>query len=381
MSKQKLLEKKLAFLFFAADFYTDVADWTPFEVGCYIRLLCKQWIDGFINSDPIRLANGVANGDYVGFEKAWVIIQTKFTEVEPGKMINERLEYERGRVSNWYDNQVEAGKKGAEKRWGANRVPIGEPNGEGTGEPNGNPNGDPYREKYPKTKTKNITNNIKGDFDSGPDSDKKNNLTAAPGAKFFTMREIYLQRGNSGPLRLHLYLDDTYTSKEIEALLAQNLESLVMQDDIWKKPNELQALVFETYFMEKVAAGQDTSAGKLRKDFIFWFRNNFRHIEKKYNNSLKDIEWFNSEVVKANGVCKDDEQRKQFIEYYLTPLPSGQLYYQTLHNFSVKESLSRWAKKDFKSYTKLKASLPAGTVIIPGADSSIEELNNHYKLE
>lgn len=237
------------------------------------------------------------------------------------------------------------------------------------------------RKSKSKSKSTNTVNNKgKSDFPT-PSNEKKNNLTPGAGKTFHTMREISLNRGNSGPLRLHLYLDDTYTSLEIEALLGQNLEALVMQDDIWKKPDALQALIFESYFAEKVAAGQDTSAGKLRKDFIFWFRNNFRHIEKRYNAALKDIQWFHDEVAKANGVCKDEERKQAFIAYYLNPLPSGQLYYQTLHNFSVKDSLAEWEKKNFKTYSKLKAKLPEGTVVIPGTDVSLEDLNNHYKKE
>ncbi len=45
-----------AFQFYPESFLSATAHWSTAEVGCYIRLLSYQWIQGSLPSDPIELS-------------------------------------------------------------------------------------------------------------------------------------------------------------------------------------------------------------------------------------------------------------------------------------------------------------------------------------
>ena len=98
---------------YASDFLVDTSEMTDKEVGVYIRLLCTQWVNGSINSDPNRLANGVTNGVL----DVWDEIKHNFEKGKDGRLRNPRLEQIRTGKMKYLKGQSEAGKKGAEKRW------------------------------------------------------------------------------------------------------------------------------------------------------------------------------------------------------------------------------------------------------------------------
>lgn len=81
------------FPFYASDFYMKTIDLTPEQLGNYIRLLCRQWINGPLKSIP---------KDLQGF----------FTETKSG-WINNRLEKERIKSERIYNQKVNAGKASA----------------------------------------------------------------------------------------------------------------------------------------------------------------------------------------------------------------------------------------------------------------------------
>lgn len=123
------MAKSPAFQFYAADFLTDTAEMTDQEVGVYMRLLCHQWVNGSLNREPHRLANGVA----IGVLEVWDEIKHKFVEGEDGRLRNPKMEEVRSKQAQFREKCTTAGRRGAAKRWGG-----GEPHSE----PHQNPNRD-----------------------------------------------------------------------------------------------------------------------------------------------------------------------------------------------------------------------------------------------
>ncbi len=97
--------KSPAFQFYAQDFLTGVMYLTNEEVGIYIKMLAKQWTDGKIPKKRLGLFVGY---DWVNLSEE---IKEKFTD-KGEYVINERLEIEREKKSNFLKKQSENGKKG-----------------------------------------------------------------------------------------------------------------------------------------------------------------------------------------------------------------------------------------------------------------------------
>lgn len=109
------MAKAPAFQFYAADFLTDTSDWTPEEVGVYIRLLSTQWINGSLPNEMDRLAriSGTAVATMV---EIWLTLGCKFVEGSDGKLFNPKMEEVRHQRENFLKKQSEKGKKSAERR-------------------------------------------------------------------------------------------------------------------------------------------------------------------------------------------------------------------------------------------------------------------------
>ena len=109
------MAKAPAFQFYAADFLTDTSDWTPEEVGVYIRLLSTQWINGSLPNDMGRLAriSGTAVATMV---EIWLTLGCKFVEAPDGKLLNPKLEEVRYQRETFLKKQSEKGKKSAARR-------------------------------------------------------------------------------------------------------------------------------------------------------------------------------------------------------------------------------------------------------------------------
>lgn len=100
--------KPPAFQFYVDNFIEGTVDFSPYEEGCYIRLLCYQWSRGFIPNEP-RLLKLIAGG------KVPASVLKKFPK-QNGVRLNERMELERDKQDAFRQKQSEKGKKSAESR-------------------------------------------------------------------------------------------------------------------------------------------------------------------------------------------------------------------------------------------------------------------------
>jgi len=97
---------------YGGDFLVATLGWDPAAVGHYIRLLLLQWDRGSLPdsvSDWEALSPGVSVW--------WDILAEKFPLVD-GCRRNPRVEVERKRALGLATKRAEAGKRGAEARWG-----------------------------------------------------------------------------------------------------------------------------------------------------------------------------------------------------------------------------------------------------------------------
>ncbi|MBA7559096.1 hypothetical protein ES708_00709 [subsurface metagenome] len=127
--------KAPAFQMYASDIYMDTVEWSVDELGIYDRLLYAQWVNGSIPNDITRLAR-IAGCGTKKFQKGWRIISFKFVPVGDGRLQNKRLEKTRLKQDNYRELQREAGRRGAEKRWGKDSNPNSNPNGDPINNPN-----------------------------------------------------------------------------------------------------------------------------------------------------------------------------------------------------------------------------------------------------
>ncbi len=114
-------EKSPAFLCYASDLLVSTGEMSNAEFGAYWRMLCYQWVNGSINSNPNSHPIKYPNGE-------WEAIQSKFPVCSDGRSRNARLEKVRQERHNYLKKQSDAGKKGAEIRWGKDGDPNAEPN-------------------------------------------------------------------------------------------------------------------------------------------------------------------------------------------------------------------------------------------------------------
>jgi uncharacterized protein YdaU (DUF1376 family) len=114
-------------------------DWLPFHVvdwltspfvtclslaaqGAYIRLLAIQWRDGYIPSDPAKIARFCACSPSE-FAPIWEELKEKFDPVDGG-LANSRLERDRTNMDELRLKRAEASRKGHAARWGAHNKPM-----------------------------------------------------------------------------------------------------------------------------------------------------------------------------------------------------------------------------------------------------------------
>ena len=122
-----MTNKPPAFQLYAADFYMDTITWDCDDVGAYFRLLMWSWVNGPLPDDKEKLCK-IAGKTKQKFKKNWSILSQKFSQDGTGCLINLRLERTRERQAKYLKKQAEYGKLGAEKRWGSDSNPNGDPN-------------------------------------------------------------------------------------------------------------------------------------------------------------------------------------------------------------------------------------------------------------
>ena len=102
---------------YVSDFLVATLGWDAGAVGHYIRLLLVQWDRGALPADTSAWDSLTA-----GVSGYLDVLEEKFPICGDGLRRNVRLEDEREKAQEVYMKRVNAGVKGAEKRWG------GEPN-------------------------------------------------------------------------------------------------------------------------------------------------------------------------------------------------------------------------------------------------------------
>ena len=98
---------------YVSDFLIGTLGWEADAVGHYIRLLLIQWDKGEL---PAEVQQWEVFSH--GITKYEDILMSKFPICADGKRRNFRLEEERTKAQEVYQNRVNAGKEGARKRWG-----------------------------------------------------------------------------------------------------------------------------------------------------------------------------------------------------------------------------------------------------------------------
>jgi uncharacterized protein YdaU (DUF1376 family) len=96
------------------------------ELGACFRLLCRQWIDGFI-PDDLHLLARLCRLDAAAMGEAWVTLEAFFPILGPGKRANRFMWVEREKVIADLERRSDQGTKWAHKRWDESR-PHAAPN-------------------------------------------------------------------------------------------------------------------------------------------------------------------------------------------------------------------------------------------------------------
>jgi uncharacterized protein YdaU (DUF1376 family) len=122
-----VIQKSPAFQFYPNDFLGSpkVAMMDTFEVGVYWLLLCLEWQETGFAFDPFDLARWCRTSEKK-FIAAWHMVGRCFVERD-GRFYNERLDRERAKQKKWRDKSSDAGRRGAEKRWGKDNQPHPDP--------------------------------------------------------------------------------------------------------------------------------------------------------------------------------------------------------------------------------------------------------------
>jgi uncharacterized protein YdaU (DUF1376 family) len=119
----------------AAKFLSDakVDAMTTLELGACLRLLCRQWLDGFVPDDQ-RLLGRLCRLNEQSMSEVWVTLADFFPVVAPGKRANRFMWIERDKVIAELERRSDEGTRAARKRWDEARknhgaVPTATPNG------------------------------------------------------------------------------------------------------------------------------------------------------------------------------------------------------------------------------------------------------------
>ena len=102
---------------YVSDFLVATLGWDAGAVGHYIRLLLVQWDRGALPADTSAWESLTA-----GVSGYLDVLEEKFPICGDGLRRNVRLEDEREKAQEVYMKRVNAGLKGAEKRWGGEPI-------------------------------------------------------------------------------------------------------------------------------------------------------------------------------------------------------------------------------------------------------------------
>lgn len=113
------MSKSPAFQFYPKDYQSDEAVrlMNHEERGIYLDLLCAEWLEGSIPSNPALLARLIGTTKKK-MEAAWILVGPKFVPDASGngRLIHPRLEEERVKQAEWREKSSKGGLKSAEVR-------------------------------------------------------------------------------------------------------------------------------------------------------------------------------------------------------------------------------------------------------------------------
>lgn len=117
------------FKVYAAETLSDerIMGWTCEELGAFFKLLCLQWREGSIPSEPDALRRFL-HLDGPAFSVVWQTIGNRFapSDAAPGRLSNVRMEQERQTALMSVRQHSDAGRKGANSRWGKGKSANGD---------------------------------------------------------------------------------------------------------------------------------------------------------------------------------------------------------------------------------------------------------------
>lgn len=100
-----------AFQFYPGDFIAGTLHLDAEAIGCYLLLLCYQWLHGNVPGNVATMAM-ICKKTPVEFEPVWAKIRDKFVESDNGALANLRLEAVRNRQMEISSKRRESGAKG-----------------------------------------------------------------------------------------------------------------------------------------------------------------------------------------------------------------------------------------------------------------------------
>ncbi len=91
--------------------------------GAYIDLLCLEWSEGSLPTDP-ELLRRLVMADKAEWETIWCSpLKERFVENESGRLYNQRLEKVRAETEAFRQKMADRGRMGAAARWSRSRDP------------------------------------------------------------------------------------------------------------------------------------------------------------------------------------------------------------------------------------------------------------------
>jgi len=135
---------------FLSDAQVDVM--TTLELGACFRLMCRQWLDGFIPDDQ-KMLTRLCRIDAATMAEAWVTLEPFFPMIEAGKRANRFMWLEREKVVAALLRKSDEGTRAARKRWADTRNNL-------DATPNGLPMPDPMQEQTRAEQTRAEKNSL-----------------------------------------------------------------------------------------------------------------------------------------------------------------------------------------------------------------------------
>lgn len=161
----------------AAKFLSDgqIDAMSTLELGACFRLLCRQWLDGYITDDLHVLAR-LCRLDAVAMGEAWLTLEPFFPTIEPGKRANRFMWIEREKVVTDLERRSDEGTRAARKRWDeARKKPDATPHAT----PNGSPMPEAMQEQTRADQSRPENKSLQPEAGASGDSSHDRELDAA----------------------------------------------------------------------------------------------------------------------------------------------------------------------------------------------------------